>query len=407
VIAVAPHRGSGAAASSADAPIAPCAKSEFLVQMSHELRTPLNAILGFAQILKRDKTLDERNRFAVNTIESSGAHLLALLNDVLDLSRIEAGRLELYPSVVELRSLLQSVLDIVRARAEQKKLHLVIDLAHDLPRSVLVDERRLRQVLLNLLGNAIKFTDSGHISLCASALPPCGAGRDAQRRLRIEVEDTGVGIAPADLHTIFKPYQQAGDPTRRAGGTGLGLAISRSLVHALGGTIGVASTLQAGSRFWVELDVNVMQGGAQAHDDEHDIRGYLGPRRTVLIVDDSIEHRALMTQLLQSLGFETVEARNGAEALLQAQTTKPDLILMDNAMPEMTGMHAITALRAQPQFESVPVIAISASVTQVQAQQCLASGFDAFLPKPVRFDDLLYTVGALLQLQWTYAEATA
>ncbi len=372
--------------------------------MSHELRTPLNAILGFAQILKRDKTLGERNRFAVDTIESSGAHLLALLNDVLDLSRIEAGRLELYPSVVELRSLLQSVVDIVRAKAEQKKLHLVIDLAHDLPHSVQVDERRLRQVLLNLLGNAIKFTDSGRIALRASVLPPCGVGPHAQRRLRIEVEDTGVGIAPADLHTIFEPYEQAGDPARRAGGSGLGLAISRALVHALGGMIGVVSVPQAGSCFWLELDVNLLPGGALAQDDEREIRGYLGPRRTVLIADDSIEHRALMTTLLRSLAFETVEACNGAEALLQAQATQPDLILMDNAMPEMTGTQAVAALRAQPQFESVPVIAISASVTQAQAQQCLASGFDTFLPKPIKFGELLHAIGALLRLQWTYAD---
>jgi CheY-like chemotaxis protein/anti-sigma regulatory factor (Ser/Thr protein kinase) len=407
VIAVAPHRGFGAAASSADSPVAPCAKSEFLVHMSHELRTPLNAILGFAQILKRDKTLDERNRFAVNTIEASGAHLLALLNDVLDLSRIESGRLELYPSSIDLTAFMQSVVDIVRVKADQKKLHVVIELAHDLPHTVHVDERRLRQVLLNLLGNAVKFTDSGHVALRVSALPQRGAGRTAQRRLHIDVEDTGVGIAADDLCTIFEPYEQAGDSTRRAGGTGLGLAISRALVQALGGEIGVESTPLAGSRFWFEIDVNVMQHSICAQGDAHEICGYLGRRRTVLIADDSIEHRAMMTTLLKSLAFETVEAGSGVEALLQAQASKPDLILMDNAMPEMTGMEAMARLRAQPQFESIPVIAISASVTQAQAQQCLESGFDVFLPKPIKFDELLPAIGALLQLDWTYSDTMA
>jgi CheY-like chemotaxis protein len=385
----------------------PCAQREFLVNMSHELRTPLNAILGFAQILKRDKSLEERNRFAVNTIESSGAHLLALINDILDLSRIEAGRLELYPSTIDLPALLHSVVDIVRVKAEQKHLVLVTELAPDLPHAVLVDDRRLRQVLLNLLGNAIKFTDGGQVVLRVRALPQRAGVNTRRRSLHIEVEDTGVGIPAADLHTIFDPYEQVCDPKRRVDGTGLGLAISRALVQALGGEIDVDSTPLVGSRFWFEIEVNVMQAGAATQAEEREICGYLGRRRTVLIADDSIEHRAMMATLLRSLAFETVEAGSGAEALVQAQAARPDLILMDNAMPEMTGMQAIARLRAQPEFESVPVIAISASVTQAQAQQCLESGFDVFLPKPIKFDELLHAVGALLQLAWIYDDASA
>jgi signal transduction histidine kinase len=300
-----------------------CAKTEFLVNMSHELRTPLNAILGFAQILKRDKSLDERNRFAVTTIESSGSHLLALINDMLDLSRIEAGHLELYPSAVELAPFVRSVVDMVRVKADEKNLlekNLLVatELAHDLPRTVQIDERRLRQVLLNLLGNAIKFTDGGQITLRVRALTSA-----AQRRLHIEVEDTGVGIAAADLHTIFESYEQVGDPKRRAGGAGLGLAISRALVNALGGEMGVDSTPLVGSRFWFTIDAQAAEAAAPSQSDEREICGYQGRRRKVLIVDDSIERRAMLAAFLQSLAFETTEAANGVEGLLQARRRDP------------------------------------------------------------------------------------
>ena len=376
------------------AEVANRAKSAFLANMSHELRTPLNGILGYAQILHCDKTLSERQITGLNVIQQSGEHLLTLINDILDLSKIEAGKQELFSTDIRLHDFLHVITAIIRVRAEQKGLRFACDLAPDLPSAVRVDEKRLRQVLLNLLSNAVKFTDWGEVRLLVHFIPPL--------RLRFEVQDTGIGISKDQLERLFQPFEQVADPARRCGGTGLGLAISRQVVQLMGSEIYVESRLGQGSRFWFEVNLPVVNTSAAAMPLEGTVTDYDGTRRKVLVVDDVEENRAVLTEMLGRVGFVTMEARNGIEGVEKAQAWRPDLILMDIVMPEMGGLEAARQLRRSPLMQHVPIIAISASVTENDAKQCLTAGMNAFLPKPVDFGKLLSQIAALLELKWRY-----
>jgi PAS domain S-box-containing protein len=368
-------------------------RSEFLAQMSHELRTPLNGILGYAQLLLRDKTLGARQVKAIVVIQESGKHLLTLINDILDLARIEAGKMDLFPHDVSLPTLLRMVCQIVDVRAAQKSLAFHCDIAPDLPEVIHVDEKRLRQVLLNLLDNAIKFTDHGQVSLFVRLVSPS--------RLRFEVQDTGVGIAADQLEAIFEPFEQVHELQQRVKGTGLGLAISRQFVRLLGGDIQVESQPGLGSTFHFELEAQVVRGESAATRPEKLIAGYRGARKKVLVVDDVSENRNVLVNLLSQIGFDVVEAVNGREGVEKAQALQPDLILMDLVMPEMDGLEAIRCLRLLPTLQDVPIVAISASTSRSDAEKSLAAGADAFLPKPVDFDLLFNQIAKLLQLDWT------
>ena len=359
------------------------AKSAFLANMSHELRTPLNGILGYAQILQWEPNLSRKQQGGLATIEKSGQHLLALIDDILDLSKIEAGRLELHPAPLALAPFLQGIVDIVRVRAEQKGLAFVFD-AGELPTHVLADEKQLRQVLLNLCGNATKFTDSGQVSLRVESVP----GGDGAVRLRFEVKDSGVGMTSDDLAKLFQPFHQVGDVQRRRGGTGLGLAISRQLVRLMGGDIEVQSTPGQGSRFWFELGLPRVQASEPAAP-ERVATGYDGVRKKVLVVDDVAENRMLLVDMLRPLGFLTFEAANGKEGLERAQELMPDLIVMDNVMPVMSGLESTRRLRELPAFKQVPVIAISASASQDDRANAVAAGATDFVTKPFRATQLL------------------
>ncbi len=377
------------------------AKSAFLANMSHELRTPLTAILGFAQLLQRDAALGDPQRRKVSIIHSSGSHLLALINDILDLSRAEAGRLDLMPEPVNLRLLVDDVTAIVRVQAEAKQLPFEVDLGEPLPVSVVVDERRLRQVLLNLLANAVKFTERGHVRLSvrSTRVPANGV------QLGFDVQDTGVGISPEDLARLFRPFEQAGGARSRAQGTGLGLAISDMLVRSMGGEIQVESTPGRGSRFHFEVPASLGDEAASSAVDVRVINGYEGPRRRVLIADDIPESRAFLNDALQSLDFTTVEASDGFEALERAQASPPDLILIDNSMPGMTGNEALRHMRAHKALADVPVIAVSASASADDQRRSLAAGATAFMPKPVDIDKLLCVIASHLGLKWTYEDS--
>ena len=377
------------------AEVANRAKSAFLANMSHELRTPLNGILGFAQLLQLDTPVDSRHGQGLSVIRNSGDHLLRLINDILDLSRIEAGRLDLHPTVVDLKACLGMIAESVRVRAEAKGLRFVLDVAAGLPMLVEVDEVRLRQVLLNLLGNAVKFTERGEVALRVTGL----AGT-SPAPLRFEVCDTGPGIAAEHRESIFLPFEQAGDVHHRKAGTGLGLAISRELVRRMGGELALESTPGAGSRFWFEVVVPVASGGPR-HEPVHErIVGYEGERRTVLIVDDIAENRDFVVDLLQDIGFETRVADNGQAGVDLATAIRPDLVLMDNVMPVMSGAEATYRLRRTPGVAEVPIIAMSASVTQADQHHSLLTGANAFVAKPVNVNLLLHHVGELLKLTW-------
>ena len=385
-----------AARKSAEA--ANAAKSAFLANMSHELRTPLNGILGYAQILQHDKTLGERQLAGLNVIRQSGDHLLTLINDILDLAKIEAGKMELYLADLQLATFARTLVDMVGVKAAQKGLAFICDIAPDVPQWIRADEKRLRQVLLNLLSNAVKFTDHGHVALRVRCVSPS--------RLRFEVQDTGVGIDAAQLGVIFQPFEQVGEEQRRLGGTGLGLAISRQYVRLMGGDIRVESRSGQGSTFWFELEVPVVTADA-ATAPARIVTGYAGPRKKVLVVDDVAENRAVVIDLLTPLGFEVVAAANGREGLEMAQRLRPHLILMDIVMPEMDGLEATRRLRELPAFKDVPVIALSASVSVADSDKCLAAGMNAFLPKPINVDRLLSQIGTVLHLDWLYDQPEA
>lgn len=367
-------------------------KSVFLANMSHELRTPLNGILGYAQILERDRTLDEKQVTALNVIRQSGEHLLTLINDILDFAKIEASKLELNRTQIHLTEFLRVIAEIVGVKADQKGLDFISDIDPDLPAVIQGDEKRLRQVLLNLLSNSVKFTDCGQVTLRVRFVPPA--------RLRFEVQDSGIGIGEDQLGIIFEPFEQVGDMRRRLGGTGLGLAISRQFVRLMGSEIRVESCVGQGSTFWFELDVQVVVEGTAAPAPKSIVTGYQGQRRKVLVVDDVAENRAVLIDMLGPLGFATAEAVNGREGLEQAEAGRPDLILMDVVMPEMDGLEAMRRLRQLPDFKGIPVIAISASASGSDEASSLAAGANTFLPKPINLSRLLAQIGALLKLEW-------
>jgi signal transduction histidine kinase/FixJ family two-component response regulator len=383
------------------ADVANQAKSTFLSSMTHELRTPLNAILGYAQILAYDKGLTERQTLGLKTIQQSGEHLLTLITDLLDLAKIESGKFELLPERITLRPFLDSIVDIIRVRAEQKNLQFRFTPAADLPAVALLDEKRLRQVLLNLLGNAVKFTDSGHVELKVSA----ANGPAGQAHLRFDIEDTGVGMGHEQLQNIFKPFEQVGDMRRRAGGTGLGLSISQQLVRLMGSDIQVASDPGQGSRFSFELLVPVDGSEIAVPSARRVELAYEGPPKKALIVDDVPANRELLKDLLGELGFEVYLATNGEEGVRRAKECRPDIVFMDIAMPVMDGMEATRRIRQMPQTERTPVIAVSASVAREDQEGMARAGANAFVGKPIDRNVLVQKIGACLDLPWVQVDA--
>jgi len=385
-------------------------RSQFLAQMSHELRTPLNAIIGYAQLLQRDQARVSKEQLSagLTTIHESGHHLLTLINDILDLARVEAGKMDLHPAPVHLASFLRVVADIMRVKAEEKGLAFSYELAPGLPDAVAIDETRMRQVLLNLLGNAVKFTDSGKVAL--RVLPGSWHGLDEGKeegtaRLRFEVADSGIGMNTQQLARLFQPFEQvAADRQRREGGTGLGLAISQQLVRLMGGTIGVASEPGRGSTFSFELTVPVADSRPATVASPHTIVGYEGERRRLLIADDVAPNRAMLVDLLHGVGFIVAAASNGLECLVLLDSFKPDLVVMDVMMPVMDGNETTRRIRRMPQWSRLPVIAVTASASREDEARCLDAGVNVFLAKPVDHDALLRAIGTLLSLQWIFGK---
>ncbi len=392
------------------AEVANQAKSEFLANMSHELRTPLNGILGYAQILKRSEVLKEKERHGIQIIHQCGAHLLTLINDILDLSKIEARKLELEYKQIHLPSFLQGVVEICRVRADKKGIDFVYHPDADLPIGVLADEKRLRQVLINLLSNAIKFTDKGGVTLRVESIKQAGVTpKQPLASIRFQVKDTGVGISAADLEQIFRPFEQVGEKKRHAEGTGLGLAISHKIVRLMGNQIQVESQLGVGSTFSFEVSLTIADNWAQPLSSSHGqpIKGYEGSPRHLLVVDDRWENRSVLVDLLKPLGFKLTEAENGQEALIKARQTPFDLILTDIMMPVMNGFEMLKQLRNDDAIKQLTVIISSASVSDMDRQMSLEAGGDDFLPKPVDAEELMHLLAKHLQLIWIYDDSEA
>ena len=382
------------------ADVANQAKTQFLSSMSHELRTPLNAVLGYSQILLRERGLSELQLQGLGTIHKSGEHLLSLITDLLDLAKIEAGKFELVREPVELRAFISGIADIVRVRADEKELVFRCDMAPDLPARAQFDEKRLRQVLLNLLGNAIKFTDTGMIGLDVR----CTRQHGGAASIRFEVRDTGIGMEAAQLERIFQPFEQVGHAQRKFGGTGLGLSISRQLVRAMGGDIAVTSEVGHGTTFAFEIDVPLTDALGEVALPERVVIGYRGPRKRLLVVDDVDANRGMLRDLLQPLGFDVCMAANGFDGIEQAIARHPDAILMDIVMPVMDGLEAARRIRRLPGLERTPIIAISASVAGTAHEAAARAPIDAFLGKPVQHRQLLQLLAQLLGLRLVYEE---
>jgi signal transduction histidine kinase/FixJ family two-component response regulator len=393
------------------------AKSDFLATMSHELRTPLNGILGYSQVIMRDPDTTVRQKADCSVIQQCGEHLLAMINDVLELAKIEARKLKLEPAPIHLSNFLEGVADITYLKAEEKGLQFVYDQSFQLPQIITADEQRLRQVLLNLLTNAIKFTDKGTIIF--KVHPVLAASDDAEstaistgsldktHTLRFEVRDTGIGMTSEQLMSIFRPFEQVGDNEKKKQGTGLGLAISSQIVDMMKSNIQVESSVDKGSTFWFDLTVHPAEEAYMKHAPDHTIiNGFVGEPKRILVVDDNADNRSLITRLLAPIGFDVEEAANGKEGLQRAQTTPPDCIITDLVMPVLDGFELITQARQSKELKDTLIIASSASVFAVDQNRSIAAGAQAFLPKPIELEKLTNVLAAYLPVTWTFASPT-
>jgi len=383
------------------------AKSAFLANMSHEIRTPMNAIMGFSQLMGRDPSLTAPQKENLDTIMRSGEHLLALINDVLEMSRIEAGRITLNPSGFDLHAFLDDLEMMFRMRTDAKGLQFTVTMTEEVPRYVVADEGKLREVLINLLGNAVKFTEEGGIALRV------GMNREdpEDMRLLMEVEDTGVGIGEEEIGRLFRHFEQTTSGVQSQAGRGLGLAISRQYVRLMGGDITVTSQVGKGSVFRAEVHIDkaemapIEAAGPAA-------RRVMGlepgqPEFRILVVDDKETNRLLLSKMLEGVGFVVREAGNGWETIAVFEEWDPDLIFMDMVMPGMDGYEATRRIKAAEGGGETAIVAITASAFEEDREKVLATGADDFVRKPFREDELFEKIKEQLRVEYVYAEEEA
>ncbi|CAH2032048.1 PocR ligand-binding domain-containing protein [Trichlorobacter ammonificans] len=381
-------------------------KSIFLANMSHEIRTPLNAVLGFSQIVLRDPNLSAESRRNLQTVNRSGEHLLTLINDVLDMAKIESGRMTLKQAPFDLPALLADIADMFSLRASAKNLQLVRHLEPEMPHHVEGDAGKLRQIVINLLGNAVKFTDAGGISLRARTTET-----DGHQWLEVEVEDSGPGVGPEDSQRVFDAFNQSEVGRQTQGGTGLGLTISREYARLMGGDLTVTSDPGHGACFRLVVPVATTDAAPAAASMGYRRRvvrlrpGH--PPCRILVVDDRDTNREILVKMLAPLGCVLIEAVNGRAGVEAFQLHKPHLVLMDVVMPVMDGREATRRIRALPEGRKVPIIAVSASVFEDQLQDVLEAGASEFLRKPLREEELYAKVAACLSFEFEYAEEEA
>lgn len=382
------------------------AKSVFLASMSHELRTPLNAVLGFSQLMKNAADFPAGQRENLDIITRSGEHLLRLINNVLDIAKIESGRVDIEEAPVDLHHLLVELKSLMYARATEKDMIFAVEQPPDLPRNIVADGMKLRQALLNLIGNAIKFTREGSVTLRVMV-----ARRETPERvwLRFEVADTGPGIREEDRERIFFPFVQLGDRCSMAAGTGLGLAITRQYVDLMGGRIGVAGEPGKGAVFHFEIPVSALPAGEIADLPKAGrIKGLAEgqPGYRLLIAEDQLENRLLLRELLEPLGFDIREAINGREAVAVFEEWRPHLILMDIRMPEMDGLEATRRIKASVAGAETRVVAITAHAFEEERKEILSAGCDDFIRKPYRNVEILDALSKHLGARYVYEEET-
>jgi signal transduction histidine kinase/CheY-like chemotaxis protein len=378
------------------------AKSAFLANMSHELRTPLNAVLGFSELMARSPGLTAEQQENLQIITRSGEHLLSLINSVLNLAKIEAGRVAVEEAEVDLHGLLAELEPVLQERAQRRGLTFTREQAPELPRWVRADAGKLRQVLMNLLGNALKYTEHGGVVLRALLAGPGDTGR---ARLRFEVEDTGPGIRAEDQDRIFFPFVQVG-ARLPIEGSGLGLAICKQYVELMGGTVGVKSTPGRGSIFHFELPVTVAAGGAAQPQARAHVKGLAPgqPRHRLLVAEDQRENRLLLRRLLAPLGFELREVTNGAEAVDAVREWRPDLVWMDIRMPILDGLEATRRIRALPEGAATKIVALTAHALEEERARIMAAGCDDFIRKPYRDAEVFDALAKHLGVRFVHEE---
>lgn len=372
-------------------------KSEFLANMSHEIRTPMNAILGFTEVLKRGYGNPAESKKYLNTISSSGNHLLTLINDILDLSKVEAGKIELELVEAEPQQFIHEILTVMRVKAEEKNLALDFHPQGEMPVRLKTDASKLRQILINLVGNAIKFTEQGSVSIISRFIDS-----DSPPRLQLEVVDTGVGMTEQQANTVFESFVQADSSiTRRFGGTGLGLSISKKFALALGGDITIKTEAGKGSSFLLELPVQIKSDvemisaeeivNYSLSSDQQQEGRWSFPAKKVLVVDDGEENRNLLKLVLEEVGLNIDTAADGDEAFKQSQAEQYALILMDVQMSQMDGLTSVKLMR-QAGVE-IPVIALTADAMVGVEEECLAAGYSDYMTKPINLERLLALLG--------------
>ena len=373
------------------------AKSRHVVGLSHELRTPLNAILGYAQLLERDTEIPARRVDAVRVVRRSAEHLSGLIDGLLDISKIEAGRFQLERGEMHTAEFFDQLIDMFRLQATAKGIEFRSEVSARVPAVVHTDENRLRQILINLLSNAIKFTDRGHVTF-----------RVAYRSqvATFEIQDSGIGIPKRDFERIFQPFERTRTARAKAGGTGLGLTITKLLAYVMGGDITVASEVGKGATFRVKLLLSEVSRPRIASIMEDRVRGYIGPRQTVLVVDDNETQRTLASELLTPLGFRVLVAASGRECLALVERAKPNLILLDVAMPEMDGWQVAQRLRAAPR-ERPAILILSANAIDASDLTGAERLHDDYLMKPIDMRQLLKKIHALLNIEWVHEERKA
>ncbi len=381
------------------------AKSLFLANMSHELRTPLNAILGFSQVMQQDENLSTNQHETLDIINHSGTHLLKLINDVLEIAKIEAGKLQLVITAFDLQGLVREVSDMMRLRAQQKGLQLELDQSSEFPRYIKGDEARLRQILVNLVSNAVKFTEKGGVTIRLRTK------ENKQQHLLIEVSDTGPGISKEDGQRLFKPFVQLPEGTSH-GGTGLGLSIVRQFVQLMDGTVTMESTPGKGSIFCVELPLEVTDYTEIIQLSEKyqgDVTGLAPgqPSYRILIAEDQYDNQLLLKKLMNHIGFEVKIAKNGEECVQLFKEWHPDLIWMDRRMPVMDGVEATRRIRRLRGGKKVKIVAVTASVFKEQQPELLDAGMDDYIRKPFQFSEIYNSLAQQLGIKFTYRKAIA
>ena len=394
------------------AEVANVAKSEFLANMSHELRTPLNAILGFTQIMHRDRSLNKSQIENLNIIGRSGEHLLALINDVLDMSKIEAGRIALNETDFDLRESLYLVIEMFQMRAGTKELYLKLEQSEDLPQFIRTDEKKLRQVLINLISNALKFTQTGGVTVRVKLdnSKTNASSNPNQINIHFSVNDTGAGIDAAEVDKVFDPFMQTESGRKADQGTGLGLPISSKFVQLMGGDITFSSEVGVGTTFEFSIQAELSES-AKAISSKPTFRviGLVPNERTyrILIVDDRWENRQILIKLLTPIGFEVKEAGNGQIAVEIWEQWQPDLIWMDMRMPVMNGYEATTQIRSHLKGQATTIIALTASTLEEERAIVLSAGCDDFVRKPFLENTIFEKMSQYLGVLYVYEEIAA